>query len=177
MMSTPFVGNPDLEPEKSDNFDIGFDLDWHFLFLSGTWFTSDYKDMIGYETHKGADEHYNGKHYWYYNVDCAEIQGIELGVKYDMAGSLGYNLQVEPYIYWTHLLKFEDDNGWKLPDRSRNSLSKGLVFISENIGLAACLDVTYFGTQEGIDRVSGSSQIASQEKLEDVGDAWVVDFR
>lgn len=176
MMSTPFVGNPDLEPEKSDNFDIGFDLDWKSLFLSATWFYSDYKDMIGYETHNGADEHYGSKHYWYYNVDSAEIQGIELGVKFDIARSLGYDFLLEPYIYWTHLLTFENGNGWKLPDRSQDSLSTGLVFSSGSIGMTASLDATYYGPQYMVDRVSGSSEIESQEKLKDVGDAWVVDF-
>lgn len=175
MMSTPFVGNPDIEPEKSDNFDLGFDLDWNSLFFSATWFYSDYQDMIGYETHS-ADAHYDGKHYWYYNVDSAEIQGIETGVRFDMGRYLGYNFQLEPYLYWTHLLVFEDDNGWNLPDRARDSLSTGLMFASEESGLTASLDVTYYGTQYAVDSVSGSSEKVSQEELEDVGDAWVVDL-
>ncbi|MBU0969940.1 MAG: TonB-dependent receptor [Proteobacteria bacterium] len=177
MMSTPFVGNPDLEPEKSDNIDIGFDMDWKSLFISATWFHSDYKDRIGYETHNGADDHYNGKHYWYYNVDSAQIQGIELGVKYDMIKSPAYNFQLEPYIYWTHLLKFEDDNAWKIPDRTQDSLSAGLVLTFDKIGLTASLDGTYYGTQYTVDRISGSSEIKSQDTLEDVGDVWVVAFR
>ncbi len=176
MMSTPFVGNPDLEPEKSDNYDLGVDLDWKSLFVSATWFYSEYKDMIGYETHSSADGHYSGKHYWYFNVDSAEIQGIELGVKFDMAQYLGYNFQLEPYINWTHLLVFEDGNGWKLPDRSRDSLSVGLVFVSWETGLTASLDAVYYGTQYEVDRESGSSTTVSQEKLEDVGDAWVLDL-
>lgn len=176
MMSTPFIGNQDLEPEKSDNIDLGFDLDWHSLFLSATWFYSDYTDLIGYETHSEADEHYDGKHYWYYNVDSAEIQGIELGVKVDMAQLLGWRFQLEPYMYWTHLLVYEDASGWKLPDRSRNSLSTGLVFTSGDMGLTAGLDATYYGTQYTVDYESGSSETVSQEKLEGVGDAWVVDL-
>jgi len=176
MMSTPFIGNPDLEPEKSDNFDLGFDLDWQSLFVSATWFYSDYQDMIGYETHNSADAHYGGKHYWYYNVDSAEIQGIELGVKLDLARALGWSLQMEPYVNWTHLLVFEDGNGYKLPDRSRDSFSAGLVFGSRETGLTASLDATYYGTQYAVDRESGSSVVNAQEKLKNVGDAWVIDF-
>ncbi len=175
MMRTPFVGNPDIEPEKSDNFDLGFDLDLNSLFFSATWFYSDYQDMIGYETHS-ADAHYNDKHYWYYNVDSAEIQGIETGVRFNIAQYLGYNFQLEPYLYWTHLLVFEDDNGWNLPDRSKDSLSAGIEFASKEFGLTASLDATYYGTQYAVDKSSGSSQTVSQEKLEDVGDAWVVDI-
>ncbi len=176
MMSTPFVGNPDLEPEKSDNFDLGFDLDWNGLFASVTWFYSDYKDMIGYETHANADAHYADKHYWYYNVDSAEIQGLELGLTVDAARFLGWAFHLEPYVYWTHLLVFEDHNGWNLPDRSRDSLSAGVVFEYEKIGLTASLDTTYYGTQYTVERASGTSTTISQEKLTDVGDAWIVDF-
>lgn len=175
MMSTPFVGNPDLEPEKSDNFDLGLDLDWNSLFVSATWFYSDYKDMIGYET-RSANANYNGKHHWYYNVDSAEIQGLELGVRFDVGRFFGNNFKLEPYAYWTHLLEFEDDNGWKLPDRSRDSLSTGLVFDSNDIGLTLNLDTTYYGTQYEVNRTSGSSETVGHEKLEDVGDAWVVDL-
>ncbi len=176
MMSTPFIGNPDLEPEKSDNFDLGVDLDLNSLFVSATWFYSDYQDMIGYETHNSADAHYSGKHYWYYNVDSAEIQGIELGMRLDLARTLGWSFQVEPYVNWTRLLVFEDGNGYKLPDRSRDSFSAGLVLGSREIGLTASLDATYYGTQYAVDRESGSSVVNAQEKLENVGDAWVIDF-
>ncbi len=100
---------------------MGVDLDLNSLFVSATWFYSDYQDMIGYETHNSADAHYSGKHYWYYNVDSAEIQGIELGMRLDLARTLGWSFQVEPYVNWTRLLVFEDGNGYKLPDRSRDS--------------------------------------------------------
>ena len=109
-------------------------------------------------------------------MDSAEIQGIELGTKYDLAKRLGYDFKLEPYLYWTHLLVFEDGNGFKLPDRARDSLSTGLSFASGPLGLTANLDVTYYGTQYGVDRVSGSSEVEANEKLEDVGDAWVVDI-
>ncbi|MCG8684650.1 MAG: TonB-dependent receptor [Desulfobacterales bacterium] len=175
MMSTPFVGNPDLEPETSENFDLGFDLDWKNWFLSGTWFYSDYEDMIGYETHS-ADEHYSDTHYWYYNVDSAEIQGIELGTKYNLAKALGYDFKLEPYLFWTHLLVFEDGKGYKLPNRSRDSVSTGIAFASEDLGLTANLDITYYDTQYEVDRVSGSSEVEASEELEDVGDVWVVDL-
>lgn len=74
------------------------------------------------------------------------------------------------------MLKFENENGWKLPNRSQDSLSTGLVYANREIGLTASLDVTYYGVQYGVDRVSGSSDIESQKKLEDVGDAWVADL-
>jgi vitamin B12 transporter len=83
---------------------------------------------------------------------------------------------MEPYVNWTHLLVFEDGNGYKLPDRSRDSLSAGLVFGSRETGLTASLDATYYGTQYAVDRESGSSAVQSQEKLDNVGDAWVIDF-
>ena len=175
MMSTPFVGNPDLEPEISDNFDVGFDLDWESVFASVTWFYSDYSDMIGYETHS-ADAHYNAKHYWYYNVDSAEIQGIEFGVKFDVARYMGYGFKLSPYINWTHLLVFEDGNGYKLANRAEDSLAVGIVFAVPDMGLNLNLDATYYGKQYETDTAKGTSNTVSDSLLEDVGDAWVVDI-
>ncbi len=176
MMSTPFVGNPDLKPEKSDNFDLGLDLDWRSLFMSATWFYSDYTDMIGYETHTTADAHYNGKHYWYYNVESAEIQGIELGMKWDAAKTLGYDFQLTPQVNWTHLIVFEDGNGNKLPDRAQNSLGAGVTLGLEKLGFTGNLKVTYHGSQYEVDRTSGTSTTVGDSKLKDVGDTWVTDL-
>ncbi len=167
MMSTPFIGNPDLKPEKSDNWDAGFDIDYNSFVFSGTFFYSQYEDLIGYETHNVGDSHYSaGKHYWYYNVDEATINGIEIGGRFDVGAYYGLDYTLEPYVSWTHLFEFEDGNGDKLENRSRDSLAFGIVFDSRKIGLIAGLDATYYGDQYTSDN----------EKLEEVGDATVVDL-
>ncbi len=175
MMSTPFVGNPDLEPETSDNFDVGLDFDWKALFASATYFYSDYSDMIGYERHT-ADAHYPGNHYWYYNVDSATIQGVEAGLKIDIARYLGGGFKLAPYINWTHLIAFEDGNGYKLANRAEDSLSTGVAFASNDLGLTLNLSVTYYGRQYETDTTSGTSNTISDSLLENVGDAWVADI-
>ena len=168
MMTTPFIGNPDLKPEKSDNWDVGFDFGDRGIQISGTWFYSRYKDMIGYETHNGSDEHYSeGTHYLYRNLDEASINGIEVGSKFDVGSYSGLPFSLEPYLYWTHLFKFEDVNGNKLADRAADSLSFGVGYNSRKIGLIASLGATYYGAQYA----------SSNEKIENVGEKTIVDLR
>jgi vitamin B12 transporter len=168
MMTTPFIGNPALKPEKSDNWDAGFDFGDKYFQASGTFFYSKYKDMIGYETHSGSDEHYSeGTHYWYYNVEEATINGIEAGGRFDVGMQAGLSFSLEPYIYWTHLFELEDGSGNKLENRSADSLSFGVGLDHRSIGFAAGLGATYYGTQYS----------SASEKIENVGEATIVDLR
>jgi iron complex outermembrane receptor protein len=78
-----FYGNPELDPEKGNNFDIGLDLNWKLsnahvsrLTFSGAYFVSNTDDMIirffnaaGYSKSK--------------NLSRSRIQGIETSIKID----------------------------------------------------------------------------------------------
>lgn len=168
MMTTPFTGNPALKPERSDNWDAGFNAGNENIQVSGTYFYSRYKDMIGYETHTQADEHYpGGTHYWYYNEDKATINGIEVGGRFEIARYAGLTFSFEPYLYWTHLFGFEDGNDVKLANRAADSLSFGVGFDSRSIGLMGGLDAVYYGSQYG----------SANQKLANVGEATIVNLR
>lgn len=150
MSMTPFIGNPDLEPETSDNWDIGFDVDYQALSFSATYFASKYKDMVTYRwygANTGPRPDVDFNYYWYFNQDEAKINGVELGASFDVGEHFDLGFTLEPYLYWTHLLKFEDGNGFKLANRSRNTLSTGVKFDYEPWGLIVNLDATYYGTQ------------------------------
>ena len=146
MMSTPFIGNPDLQPEESDNWDVGFDVEYEALSVTATYFQSKYKNLITYET-RTDKVHYPTTYYWYYNEDTAKIRGLELGLSFDLGEYFDWGCQVMPYAYWTRLLKFENENGDKLTNRARDSLSYGLKFNHDDIGLTVNLDATYYGKQ------------------------------
>nr|NJM03049.1 TonB-dependent receptor [Desulfobacula sp.] len=49
----PLCGNPDLQPEESETWDVGLDLDYQALFLSLGYFSTRYENMITYETVTG----------------------------------------------------------------------------------------------------------------------------
>lgn len=74
MMTVIVLGNPDLKPEKSTNFDVSLEGETGANFGKITYFYNDVKDLIDYETsHVGMV--YTSK---YINIDKAKIKGIEL---------------------------------------------------------------------------------------------------
>ena len=70
------LGNPDLKPETSQGWDIGFDqyLLSRKIVFSGTYFRNDITNLIAVET----DPNWNGT---YVNRDKAKNNGIELELK------------------------------------------------------------------------------------------------
>jgi outer membrane receptor for ferrienterochelin and colicins len=75
------LGNPDLDPETSTNYEIGFGYEEDGYGVDFTYFLSDYKDMI-------VNNYYgriNG--IWYTrqsNVEKARTNGLELTYKYPL---------------------------------------------------------------------------------------------
>lgn len=178
MMTIPFIGNPDLQPEESDNWDVGFDLEYEALSFSATYFHSKYKNMINYG-YRNDRVHYPTTYYWYYNQNRATINGLEIGASFDLGEHFDLGFRLAPYAYWTHLLKFEDDGGWKLPNRARNSLSYGVKFDHPDIGLTVNLDATYYGAQYDVQRVTSGAnygQILYDYRVPDVGRTTVWDL-
>jgi len=176
MRTYPFIGNPDLQPEESDNWDAGFDLEYEALSLSATYFHSKYKNMINYrQIGTGANTYY-----WYYNEKRATVNGLEFGLSFDLGEHFDLDFQLAPYAYWTYLLKFEDEEGWKLPNRARNTLSYGVKFDHEPLGLTINLDATYYGAQYDVTRVTASGArygtIIADYKIPDVGRTTIWDL-
>lgn len=74
MMTVIVLGNPDLKPEKSTNFDVSLEGEAGANFGKMTYFYNDVKDLIDSETsHVGMV--YTSK---YVNIAKAKIKGIEL---------------------------------------------------------------------------------------------------
>lgn len=141
--STTYVGNPDLEPEESRSWDLGFDVDYGALDFTVTYFRTRYKDMITYERIAS-----NPTVNRYINKDKADVNGFEGGVSFDFGERLNWAFILEPYFYATHLTKFEDDDGQAIAGVARNSFSWGLRFNHPGVGLAASFDVTYFDRRD-----------------------------
>ena len=82
--STAFtVGNPDLRPERSSSWEVGFEqglLDGA-LRLSGVWFDQDFNDLIQYTFSPPNPGDPN-----YYNVAGASARGLEAGVNLVQGG-------------------------------------------------------------------------------------------
>ncbi len=96
-----YIGNPDLNPESSDTYEIGMDLTWKGLNASLTWFSTDYTNMIEAKS-------INATTFTYENIGSATVSGIEAELSKIFAiDSSSWTL--EPYAEYTYLLRYRDN--------------------------------------------------------------------
>lgn len=130
------VGNPDLEPEESVNYEVGFAYDNADIGLGGSLmlFQTDYKNKV--QTRDGLNpdgskqtvykgETYAGGVKFYENVDKAEIKGIELTTDYQVLDNLKYR---HSYTYTDSEQKTGANKGTPLNNISKNMFNAGLDF-------------------------------------------------
>ena len=77
------LGNKDLEPEKSTNFDIGFEAEQGKLNGKVTYYHNDIKNLISYGAYDRAMMGMGIMQTQYINVDEAEIEGVEAEFGYN----------------------------------------------------------------------------------------------
>ncbi len=85
--ATGFVsGNPDLDPETSESWEVGVEQEWREpgLSLSVTWFDQSFEDLIQFTSappEPGAPN--------YFNVAAAAARGVEVGSELALPGEAG----------------------------------------------------------------------------------------
>jgi vitamin B12 transporter len=140
MGSTLFLGDLSIRPETSRSLDFGAEARLGPLFAAASWFHTDYRDMISFQRISNAppvSQHLN--------IDAAVIDGLELKLAFELAGPLGLDGRLQPYLNLTRLSRFHGRDGKKLPDVARDSLGLGVAFEHDPWGLALSLDGTYLG--------------------------------
>ena len=101
------LGNPDLDPEKSTNFEIGARIDRDTVLLDAVLFYTDSKDYIA-AIGTGIPRQSQ-----YRNVDSAKSWGLEVSAEFD-PGLWG---GMRPYVNLAGVSrKFEFENGYKTRD-------------------------------------------------------------
>ena len=117
-LAFPFYGNPDLEPEKSQSWEVGVD---HYLtsrtFISASWFHNDYEDLITFDPQTLIAG----------NVAEAMTQGLEL------SGSFRHG----PWNFtggYTYLDTEDETTGLELFRRPKHSGNFRLAYQTENWG-------------------------------------------
>lgn len=153
----PYRGNPDLDPEESDTYEIG--LDWyHKAFdASLTYFYTDFEDKI--ETVSTA----GGATSWE-NLGEATVSGFEGKFSYDLAALWNLNWKIKPYVNFTYLTEYEDDEtGEDLKYVSDLLLSYGLS-VSDFDGFSMRLNFTHTGEQDVDDYETGGYPTPVVEK-------------
>jgi len=139
-LGLPYYGNPDLKPEKSRSWEIGFDQTWkqNFLF-TGSWFHNDYDDLITFDPNTFIAG----------NVAKATAQGLELSASWsDHGWTFGGG-----YMY----LDTEDKaTGLPLPRRPKHSGSFQAGY--ENQQWAANMSLTAIGDRFESDFLTSPAQ-------------------
>ena len=136
---TNYIGNPNLDPEKSKTYEGGVDFSYVSLNISATYFHTDFKDKI---------EHDGG---WpdrtWHNIGRAEISGFEGELSYDIGTLFNWDFQLKPYATFVRLTKYRDrENHEDLKYTSDWNVSYG-ISLSDYTGLSANLNIAYVGKQ------------------------------
>ncbi|WP_228286255.1 TonB-dependent receptor domain-containing protein [Arcobacter vandammei] len=130
------VGNPDLKPEKSVNYEAGIAYDNSDLGLGGSLmlFQTNYKNKVqttdaynsdGTRMYDYKGENYPGGVKFYENVDKAEIKGIELTTDWYILENLKYR---HSYTYTDSEQKTGIYKGYALNNLSKHMFNAGIDF-------------------------------------------------
>ncbi len=97
---THYLGNPDLNPEKSTTYEAGIEYSSRPLRADFTFFHSRFKDKIlnYYNTNLSAMT--------WKNVDGATVQGWEMNLAYDIGYAAGLNMIIEPFANVTYHTRY-----------------------------------------------------------------------
>jgi len=155
MWSTHYVGNPDLDPEKSDTYEGGLDFSLDSFNLSLTYFHTDFDDKIESYTKPNGDTSYR-------NLGEAEIEGVEGSFSFDIGSLFSWDYQVKPYVSITYLSTYEDEETHEdLQYTSEYNVSYGIT-VSDFSGLSVNLNLAYTGEQDITDYENGTYEIITK---------------
>lgn len=135
---THTVGNPNLKPEKSATYETGIDFAWNALASSLTWFHTNFKDKIQSVAKPGPISTWE-------NIGGAKFEGFEGEMSYDIGALFSWSFEVKPYVSFTYLTKYEDDQtGKDLKYTEKENVSYGIA-VSNRKDLSAGLNFVYTG--------------------------------
>jgi vitamin B12 transporter len=138
---TPYQGNPDLDPETSETYELG--LDWYPGALQAylTYFYTDFEDKIEVVyTPQGSQT--------WKNIGEATVSGFEGELSYDVGTLFDCPWEIRPFINFTYLTEFEDEEtNEDLLYTSDLNVSYGLS-VADGKGLLARLNFSYVGDQD-----------------------------
>ena len=138
-----YVGNPDLDPEKSCTYEAGFDLAVAGVKSSFTVFKTDFKDKIVSAVNADGDSSWK-------NLGEATLQGVEAEVSYTFTDIFS-GWEMKPYVGVTHLFTFEDkETGNDLQKTSDTTISSGIA-LTDLDGFSADLSLSYMSSQKVTD--------------------------
>jgi vitamin B12 transporter len=157
-----YLPNSSLQPETSQTFEFGGDVDWHALQASVTWFHSDWNNKIIALVTPGDCSGGFGC-YRYQNLQTATLGGLEASFSTDVGKASGKPYAFTPYVSLTWLptrkngdpSQFIVYNGAPLdtlPNTPDWMVSYGVKYSEPRLKLSGRLNANYYGdvlTQDG----------------------------
>ena len=104
--SVHYLGNQDLDPEESWNYELGVDFEKKGLFLSFNFFYVDYNDKIIDDAYVNSDTGESVS--TYKNSTGALIRGVEGEVSWDLGMWFDWQWQVEPFAAFVYLDEYKE---------------------------------------------------------------------
>lgn len=138
---TPYKGNPDLDPEKSNTYEAGFDYNKSGIDLGFTYFYTKYKDKI--------QTVFKDSYYTWENVGKATISGMEMNFQFDMGEYFEKSYIFAPYVNVIYLDDYTDEEKDEhLLYISRINASYGIYFLHPEYGTSLRLNFAYTSEQD-----------------------------
>ncbi|MDR2461239.1 MAG: TonB-dependent receptor [Deltaproteobacteria bacterium] len=178
------VGNPDLKPETSSTWEIGFDAANPYMSGSFTYFETYSKNKI-VTVDIGPGER------TYINLDKAVRKGLELEGTMDIGAYMDYEFSLRPYFSVTRMFQYKDKKTDKNLDYvPKWAISVGVNFDYPKYGLKSNINMAFTGVQNiqsyptatstGIPDLLGGVTIVDlsiTKTLMDFGDVGDVDLK
>ena len=141
-----WAGNPNLDPEKSQTYEIGMDFSKKSVSGGITYFHTNFEDKISY-AYDSVDDVTR-----YENVDGATISGIEGTLQFDIGAFFNWSYELSPYASFTYLTEYEnEEEDEDLQYTPQWTASYGLCFANPDIGFVSKLNFAYIDEQDIID--------------------------
>lgn len=178
-----YFPNADLNPEKSQSFEVGADLAWKFVDAELTYFHTDYKDKIVSRSVRPYGEYPNTV---FENLTGKAVYaGLEFGLGVDVGKAFDQEFSLRPYGNLTVMTQRKNEDHRPdfmvaqdpdtLPYVPKMTASYGLSFSHPGVDLSATLNASYIGKAYSKDwnYYSGSPTYGEYRKF---GDFTVVDL-
>lgn len=147
--SMHYVGNPDLNPEKSRTYEAGFDYSLNAVNASLTYFYTDFKDKIESKPDETSDI------ITWKNLGEAELEGLEGSFSMDIGFFFDLAYEIRPYANFTYMIKYSDEQTQNdLLETSDWNASYG-ISVSDYDTLSATLNFAYTGSMRITDYEGG----------------------
>lgn len=152
-------GDPRLKPEKTDAYEVGFDVNTKDFSLSGTWFYYKVKNNIYiYPGVNIAGTGANGRVMM--NAEERIQTGFEINASANVAGLAGFkSFELRPYFNITHMTKKEEilkkggpgrwGQWWPITRQPDTTMAYGVRFNHYDWKFSANLNFNYYGKQYG----------------------------